>query len=499
MQRKTPLWRRLSSERFAPHDGLEQDDLLSQVQSLSSSACLPSPPADGITLLVKGKPLTSVVQVLADVLLQQQVQSNRDRASAEAQARQTDALISDYLDAVGRIAEDLHLSHRPFLLSGVPLSFSRGGQQPKGSLRRTSADTLAEAVQRTHEQLQQLRYVVLSASADSLARKIREKHLSDYFFLWAVRGIRRVQSRELEAAANRNLLATYYARWRRRAVSDWRQLQLRRGRHLRAVQRKSRKAILSVYLRKWEAFVEAPSTQTAQLRIYQRRVAHVWSVSGPVVTTWRREFFERWKRWTAAQSSEQEAAAAFAELEVRQVKIPQLHLLQRSFAKWQEKTQQRQLSRLHHRLSRVMAAQSSQVLLRHHFRQWVSCAAHARRLRRLEVLAADQHKCRVTALARRYFNELRFFRREQQYQRMMRSVEASLLTLADRLNVVENAVLGQSKQPSVVAIQPNDLFVSPPRSLHSIHGERNTPRVQWSPASDEELRARVEELLSRSR
>ncbi|KPI90260.1 hypothetical protein ABL78_0642 [Leptomonas seymouri] len=490
-----PLVRRSSLDRFASQDGPAYDDLMNQVQDLSSSALLASSPSAEVTLLVKGTPLKTVIQVLADAVLHQQVQLRRGREAAEAQARQADALHADHRDTLGRVKNDLELSRRPFSLACASLLPDGSGQPTKAAHRRTSTDTLAEAVRLTHQQLQQLRFLWLCTSAGNLATKRRQENLSNCFLPWALRSARRVKAKELEAAACRNLLATYYARWRRRAACEWRQRQLRRERHLRAVTRRSQKATLTVYMRKWEAFASAPAAQVTQLRTYQRRVAHAWSVSGPAVTTCLRAFFQRWRQWTSVQGAEKDVLFTSV---AQEAKNRQLLLLKSIFTSWQKTTQQRRLSRVCHRLSRVMATQNLTSLVRYYFHRWVSCADDAQRRRRLEVLAADQHKRRVTAIARRYFNELRLYRREQQYQRMMRSVETSLLALANRISSVEDLMLAQNKS-IIAAPRDNELPVSHLCPLQHFLGERDTPYVQWNPATDEELRIRVEELLSRSR
>jgi hypothetical protein len=506
MQRRMPLVRRSSSERFSSPDRAESDESLSQVQALSTSAASASSAAtsDGVALLVKGKPLTAVVQVLADAILQQQAKFYRSREVAEARAQQTEMLLSDCRDKLGRLKDDLHLTHRPFFLhqpssSGSLSRVEEERQNAFTSRRVYAAATLAEAVRLTHQQTQQLRLFVLQFAADTLMRKRKQGHLLELFSGWRQRGDRRITAKRLEATSTASVLATFYAKWRRRMASDWRQLQLSRERHLRAVIRRSKNTILSLYLRKWESFVTASSIQAAQLHAYQRRVAHMWSVRGPVITACKREFFDRWRQWTLARK----AVRCSTLLHVQHADRHAVQLLKSSFALWRDKAKQRKLLQLRHRLARLMGAQSGQALLRRSWHLWVTYVDRARRLRRLEVLAADQHKRRVTALARRYFNELRYFRREQRFTRMMRSVEASLLMLADRVTDVEDAVLLQRELlPITVASPAGKLFASPPRpaSVTPVREERGMPQAQWrSPATDEESLSRVEALFSRSR
>lgn len=519
MQRKVPMTRLASSELPSSRAQSDSDDVLSQVQTLSSSAALTSSTADGISLLVKGKPLSLIIQILADALLQQQAQLQRSREATEAHARQTDAVFAEHKAVLGKVKNDLHFDQRPFILgsgANAANALSRTGSAGKEGRvvplhRQCSAETMGEAIQLAHKQHEKLRHQFFSTSASVHERKLQHTKLRYYFQCWCDAGVRRVRAKELETASKVSLLATFYTRWRRRAESDWRQQQLRRERHLRAVSRRSQKAILATYLRKWVRFATAAADDAARLRAYQRRIAHTWSLSGPAVTLLRRGAFRDWLKWTCERKAVQHAIAAAEVKELSSAESRLRTLLTSCFHLWQKKTRRRQLVRLYHRLARVMAAQSHQVLLRNHFRTWVTCAERMRTLRRLEVLAADQHKRRVTALARRYFNELRFFRREQQFQRMMRSVEASLLTLADRVGNMEDVMHAQRPPRPSIAAPPaagvqraapaaaaalsykRPLFESPSRAPQSI------PSVQWSPATDDDLLARVEELLSRSR
>lgn len=502
MQRKSTLTRRPSVEQFRATDLSEGDDLIEQVQTLSSSAAVASTSqADGITLLVRGRPLSTVIQVLADALLQQQAQLRRGREATEAQAKQVSAQLADHHDTLNKIRDDLHLSQRPFALheraSASPsASSSAEGRGALISRRMASADTIGAAVQSVHQQVQQLRWTLLQATTNEMAQRLSQEGLAMWFAVWKAHSMRRVAAKELQATSALQLITTYYARWRRRAAQGWRQRQLIRERHLRAVTRRSEKAILTVYLGKWENFVQGLAAQAAQLRAYQRRIAHQLSISGPATTTARHGCFDCWRRWTAARREErrQLTAAQHAAADGQHRQLHQQALAKDALARWQRAARQRQVSRLCLRLSRVLAAQTCQGLLRRRFHTWMAFTARARRVQRLEVLAADQHKRRVTALARRYFNELRFYRREQQFQRMLRSFEASLLVLADRVGGVEDAVHERRVRLPVAADGGGDpFFLSPPRA------GRPTVEVQWSPASDDELFARVENILSRSR
>lgn len=521
MWRKTPLTRLSSSEHFTSQECFGSDDLASQLLPLSTSTSLSTASSDNIALLVKGKPLTTVIQLLADALLHQQGQLQRSREAAEVQAKQAEVLFSDYRDALGKVKDDLHFSHRPFFLTTAAAAVSsspssslereQSARQPQKTAlhRQTSVDTLADAVRLTYTQIQQLRRIVLRNSADSLCDKVKQKQRRAFFSWWARRGARRVRATALELSLQRSLLATFYAQWKRRTDSDGRQQLLRRGRHLRAVIGRSQKAVLSVYLRKWRLFVTTSSTQAAQLRLYQLRIARLWSTSGPSVTACKQRFFAVWRAWLTIRKAERHHAAASALLETQHADERQLHLLRSSFTNWHEKTQQRRLARLYHRLSRLMEMQTMQSVLRRFYRSWAAKAERAWRLHRLEVLVADQHKRRVTALARRYFNELRYFRREQQFQRMMRGVEASLLTLADRVGGIEDVVLAQNKPHIAVATAPpRQLFLSSPHTQVAqspqqrmvMQEDKTAPQEPWNPATDDDdLLARVEELLSRPR
>lgn len=500
MQRKATLLRRPSVEQFQLPGLSENDDITCKLHALSTSASASSSSStpDGIALLVKGKPLSVVIQVLADALLQHQSQLRRGRETAEAQTRQTEEQLADHNAVLARLKEDIHLAQRPFSFSSTTMP-ANCARSMRTSRRAASANTLGDAVQLLYQRTQQLQWALLELSARDYASNLQKEQRRGWFVLWMQRGARRAAAIEMEQSSKRHIVATYYARWNRCTRRSSRQRQLIRERHLRAVTRRSQKAILSVYLRKWEAFVSMSATQVAQLRAYQRRIAHVWSVSGPVVTACRRDFFQRWLRWSSARVEEKTAAASSDTHQREQyLRVHEARQMKTAFARWQERARQRQLLRLHRRLSRVLAAQNSQQLLRCHYRMWIAYAERARQMRRLEVRAADQHKRGVTALARRYFNELRFFRREKQFQRMMRSVEVSLLMLADRVGDVESAVMARHEPPAVAA-RPTQLFVSPPRPISSSHGAVRSAQVQWSPDTDGELRARVESLLARSR
>ncbi|KAK7195718.1 hypothetical protein NESM_000502100 [Novymonas esmeraldas] len=451
---------------------------------------------DGLVISVRGHSLASIVQLLAAAVVQQQHDVLAASAAAQKGLYEVQASLAQVSATVETISEDVGLQRR------LPFSLVGG----------TSSPTLADAVRYIHDEVVATRQASRRATAASLAATLRLRQLAKIFCPW----LRRVRIRRVAAAAaakaTQDTLIVYYDRWRRFTL-QLRRRHRARARHERAVAHRTCTALLRVYFVRWTSLAHESRAAVCRLRAYQERVALAWSVSGSATTALRGDFFARWRRWAqsntdppappAMTASDRvppavgEIVAAPPPAEVAELAALQQRVLHSAFAVWRDMVQRRHVARLYLRLARVLAAQNASITLRARFHTWAAVAQHVCRRNRLELLAADAHKRRVTALARRYFHALRYHRREQQFQRMMHRVESSVLMLCSRMRDVEQAVLERSPTEAPQRLLTVPAAARTPRRATS-EGTRVRCEQAWTPRSEEEdLLRRVEDLLSR--
>lgn len=471
------------------------DELCTLAADTAASPSLGAPP-ESLLLSVRGHPLPDIVHLLASALLHQR--RSAEEAAAATATRELQASVTQCASFAARVSSDLELERRPFPWSASPVSSS------------TQQGTLAEAVRHAVGDAQTTSRAVRVAAATALVERNQRRFLLQRLGPWQRLGERRVRAASAGAAAVKEVIAVYYLKWRTFAVV-LRRLQRARERHARAVAYRARSTLLHKYWRTWTAATQSTRVEVSRLRAYQARLAAAWSLCGPAVTHQRLHCFERWRLWAASRAAPPPATASLESDENASPK-PDNTALHAVFHHWMRLAQRRRLSQLHLRLSRVLAAQNGRALMLYHFRVWRSVVAESHRRQRLAVLSADAHKRRVTALARRYFHALRFHRREQQFQRMMRGVEGSLLVLGGRLTEVERAAglasAVQVRAPPLMVGAASAPVLSPrlgtgqrpsvAETAAATHHTAVAPPEAWTPESERELLSRVEELLSRS-